>query len=108
MQPLSTILPDEDLQRKRQKYKHLTVLKVDKQAFMNRLHALSYEPNADKMVLKSTQEIIDFLECQIQTIMTEIFTIDDIEFKRIENLMMQVVGIGKASFCYINYCHQWV
>jgi transposase len=97
MQPLATTLPDENLQQKRQKYKHLTALKVDKQAFMNRLHALSYDPNADQMVVKSTQEIIDFLECQIQIILTEIFTIDDQEFKRIENLMTQVVGIGKAS-----------
>lgn len=97
MCPEITVLPDEKLAQKRQKYKHLAILKADKHAFSNRLHALSYQPNADKSVLKSTQEIITFLEVQIQSIQQEVFTIDDDESKRIEELMLSVVGIGKAS-----------
>lgn len=97
MQPPLSILPDEKLSQKRQKYKYLAVLKADKRAFLNRLHALSYDTKADKIVLKSTQEIIVFLNQQIQTIEGELFTIDDDESKRIMQLMTSVVGIGELS-----------
>lgn len=97
MRPEITVLADEKLAQKRQKHKHLAILKADKHAFSNRLHALNYDPNADKTVLKSTQEIITFLESQIQSIQQEVFTIDDDESQRVEDLMTSVVGIGKTS-----------
>jgi transposase len=97
MTPTQTILPDVNLQQKRQKYKYFSSLKADKQAFINRIHALSYDPNADKFVLKSIQEMMFFLDTQITEINRLLFTIDDQEFKRIEKLMMHVVGIGKVS-----------
>ena len=97
MNPDTTVLADEKITQKRQKHKHLAILKADKHAFSNRLHALSYEPNADKTVLRSTEEIIAFLDNQIQSIQEEVFTIDDAESQRIQDLMTSVVGIGKTS-----------
>ena len=97
MTPLQTIVADESLHQKRQKYKHLSALKANKQAFGNRMHALSYDPMADKTVVDSIDEIIDFLDLQIQKIHQELFTIDDDEFDRIQKIMTQVTGIGIAS-----------
>ena len=97
MTPIQTVTADESLHQKRQKYKHLSSLKANKQTFSNKMHALSYDPLADKTVTDSTLEIIDFLELQIQKIHQELFTIGDDEFNRIEKLMLQVTGIGKAS-----------
>jgi transposase len=97
MTPVQTIIADESLHQKRQKYKHLSTLKANKQSFSNRIHSLSYDPLADKSVIESTNEIIDFLDLQIQKIHQELFTIDDEEFDKIEKLMTQVTGIGKAS-----------
>jgi transposase len=97
IQPVLTILPDEKLSQKRQQYKHLAVLKHDRQAFSNRLHALSFDSKADKFVLASTHEITTFLEQQIQIIEQQIFTIDDNEAERIMKLMMSVSGIGEQS-----------
>lgn len=97
IKPVLTVLPDEELSQKRQQYKHLAVLKHDKQAFSNRLHALSFDSKADKFVLQSTHDMIDFIEQQIQIIEQQIFTIDDIEAERILKLMLSVVGIGQKS-----------
>jgi transposase len=97
MNPEITVLASVELTQKRQKYKHLAILKADKHAFSNRLHALSYDPNADQTVVKSTQEVIDFLELQIMSIQQEVFTIGEDDFKRIYELMTSVVGIGDAS-----------
>lgn len=97
MTPQPTVIADKSLQQKRQKYKYLSCLKSDKQAFSNRLHALNYDPNADKIVQKSIESMIDFLEVQITEITAYLFTIDDTEFKRIEKLMTKVVGIGTES-----------
>lgn len=97
MNPELTVLASVELMQKRQKYKHLAILKADKHAFSNRFHALSYDPNADQTVIKSTQEVIDFLELQIRTIQQEVFTIGEDDFKRIYELMTSVVGIGDAS-----------
>lgn len=97
MTPIQTVIADETLQVKRQKYKYVSSLKSDKQAFVNRLHALSYDPKADKIVQQSIESMIDFLDVQITQINAHLFTIDDHEFKRIEKLMTKVVGIGKES-----------
>jgi hypothetical protein len=64
MTPFQTIIADEALQQKRQKYKYVSALRSDKQAFTNRLHALNYDPNADKIVQKSLEAMIEFLETQ--------------------------------------------
>lgn len=87
MQPVLTILPDEKLHQKQQQYKHLAILRQDKRNFINRLHALNYDSKADKIVLKSTQDMIDFLETQIQLLEQQIYTIDDQEANRILKLM---------------------
>jgi transposase len=97
MTPIQTLIADESLHQKRQKYKHLSALKANKQSFNNRIHSLSYDPMADKTVVESTHEIIDFLDLQIQKIHQELFTIDDDEFDRIQQLMTNVTGIGVAS-----------
>jgi transposase len=97
MQPTATTLPDEKLEQKRQKYKYLSALKIDRQAFSNRMHALTYYPNPDPVVIKSMTETIEFLAVQIQKIVDELYTIDSTESQRLEKLMTNVVGIGKAS-----------
>jgi|JI10StandDraft_1071094.scaffolds.fasta_scaffold183274_2 transposase len=97
MQPEATALPDVSLEQKRQKYKYLATLKAEKQAFTNRLDALSYLPNADKIVQNSLQETITFFDLQIQTLSAEVFTLDEDDFKRIYDLMTQVVGIGNTT-----------
>ena len=75
MTPQQTIIADKVLQQKRQKYKYLSSLRADRQAFVNRLHALNYDPNADKIVQKSIESMIDFLELQIAEISAYLFTI---------------------------------
>jgi transposase len=97
MQPAQTVLADVNLEQKRQKYKHLALLKSEKQAFNNRLEALKYLPNADKTVKDSLLQTITFFEEQIQILTQDVFTLDDDEFKRIYQLMTQVVGIGQTT-----------
>jgi len=97
MQPEQTVLPDVKLDQKRQKYKYLATLKAEKQAFTNRLDALSYLPNADKTIKESLMNTVEFFDTQIQTITQEVFTLDDDNFRRIYDLMIQVVGIGKIT-----------
>ena len=97
MQPAPTVLADESLVQKRQKYKHLAILKAEKQAFSNRLHALSYLPNPSQIVQESTTSIIAFFEQEIQKLTQEVFTLDDDDFERILKIMTQVVGIGQIT-----------
>jgi transposase len=97
MQPAGSVLPDGELNLKRQKYKHLSLLKAEKQAFVNRLNALNFHPNADAIVKDSLAQTITFFEAQIQLLTQDVFTLDDDEFERIFKQMTQVVGIGKTT-----------
>ena len=97
MPPALTVLADESLVQKRQKYKHLAVVKVEKQAFSNRLQALSYLPNPSQIVQESTTSIMAFFEQEIQKLTQEVFTLDDDDFERILKIITQVVGIGQTT-----------
>ena len=97
MNPDITQIQDVSLHQKRQKYIYLSSLKTDKQAFENRKHALLFDPRAAKSVLDSIENVLTTFDQEIQSLQSEIFTIDDQQNQRLHDLMTSVVGIGPAS-----------
>ena len=99
MQPEATELPDEELHRKKMKFKHLSLLKDDLRAYENRLHSIGFDPRSDASVKQSIENTILFFQTQISDLEEEIFKEDggEPDFTRIEKMMRTVKGIGKES-----------
>ncbi|MCU0338752.1 MAG: transposase [Spirosomaceae bacterium] len=85
-QPLNTAIVDESIHQKRQTYQYFITLKSEKQAFSNRLHALSFDP-----------KMIQTLQDEIVLLQSQIYNIDEHENQRLQALITSVVGIGQAS-----------
>ncbi|RYU91750.1 transposase [Emticicia agri] len=96
-QPAPTSIEDEHLHHLRQKRKHLSTLMTQKQAYENQLHALSFDPRADKLVIESLELLQMTLQIQITKFKEELFTLDDDQHKHLFGLIKSVVGIGDAS-----------
>lgn len=86
---------------KKQLFKHLTVLKDQKRAFANRLHALDYHPQACPHVVASTQAMIAYFEQQIQDTEALLFKDntdeDNPTQQQMKERILSVVGIGEKS-----------
>jgi transposase len=96
-QPAPTSIESEHLHHLRQKRKHLSTLMTQKQAYDNQLHALSFDPRADKLVIQSLQLLQVTLQMQITKFKEELFTLDDDQHKHLLGLIKSVVGIGDTS-----------
>jgi len=96
-QPLTTAIVDESIHQKRQTYQYFITLKSEKQAFNNRLHALSFDPKAAPKVVESIEKMIQTLQDEIVLLQSQIYNIDEDENQRLQALITSVVGIGQAS-----------
>lgn len=96
-QPAPTSIENEHLHHLRQKRKHLSSLMSQKQAYENQLHALSFDPRADKLVIQSLELLQMTLQIQITKFKEDLFTLDDDQHKQLMGLIKSVVGIGDTS-----------
>lgn len=96
-QPAPTSIESEQLHHLRQKRKHLSSLMSQKQAYDNQLHALAFDPRADKLVIQSLELLQLTLQMQVTKFKEELFTLDDDQHKHLMGLIKSVVGIGDTS-----------
>ena len=99
MQPEATLVEDEILHRKRQKFKHLSLLKSELGSYQNRLHALGFDPIADELVKQSIESVIVCFQTQIEALNKELFndSDDNLDYKHMEKLLTSIKGIGQVS-----------
>lgn len=97
MQPAPSVMAQEALHHLRQGHQHLANLRVQRQAVLNRLHALSYDPRASAKVQASLQESLAHYQAQIESFEEELQQGSQQELGRIAQQMQRVNGIGPAS-----------
>jgi transposase len=88
---------DGQLHQLRQKRKHLSSLLSQRQAITNQLHALSFDPRVDPKVQDSLQMLQTTLDIQIEAFEGELYNLDDQEYQKIYQQLIQIKGIGPAS-----------
>jgi transposase len=97
LQPERRVVVNEQLHNLRQKRQHLSSLMTQKQAIENQLHALDFDPRADKMVVQSLQMLQTVLHTQIEQFKKELYDLNDDEYGQIYQKLIQIKGIGPAS-----------
>lgn len=95
--PERTMIVNEQLHQQRQKRHHLSSLITQKQAIENQIHALDYDPRADKTVRESLETIQSLLATQIESFKKDVYHLDDDQFGQIYQKLIQIKGIGPAS-----------
>lgn len=95
--PEKTIIEDEQIHHLRQKRKHLSSLMAQKQAINNQLHALSFDPRADPLVVESLELLGQTFDLQITKFKDELYNVDEQQYKKLFELITSVIGIGEAS-----------
>lgn len=97
LQPEISVATDEKLHELRQKRQHLSSLMKQKQVIDNQLHALEYDPRATPMVKDSLLMLQNLLNEQIEKFKSDLYHLDDDEYKTIYNQLIQIDGIGDAT-----------
>lgn len=98
MNPTPTVLDSEEIRHKKQMFKYLNDLKSDLGAYQNRLHALEYDPRANKRVKESIEQVINALKTQIESAEQEIYgDSGGQDWSELENLLQTITGIGTKS-----------
>lgn len=97
LQPDPTQLAPESLHQLRQAQRYLHELRVQYQAATNRLHALSYDPRADRRIGSSLELIASTLQAQIAQFEADQDQLSQQELTQLQGRMQRVKGIGPAS-----------
>lgn len=98
MKPATSVLETPVVTHRRQLFKHLALLKQEKQSYQNRLHALSFDPDANALIQQSIQQALAFYDQQVTTLEAELFKDnDDQHLSELEEKIQTIVGIGPKS-----------
>lgn len=97
MQPEPTELADQQLHQKRQLYRHYNSLRSQKQVISNQLHALSFDPRANRNVLASLNNLADFYQTQLEDFDKQLFDVNPDDFESIKQKLMTIKGIGEVA-----------
>lgn len=97
IRPQVSTLCSEQMHQLRQKRKHLQDLQRQLQATNNRLHALSYDERAAKIVVEDLQDIKQLYEQKIEKFKQEICTMTDDELQSIRQKLQTITGVGQVT-----------
>ncbi|MEZ4851059.1 MAG: IS110 family transposase [Bacteroidia bacterium] len=97
MDPPLYQMPSKELIALKQKRALLRQLKKQKQALKNLLHSLSVHPYKDVSTEEMTQQTLDQLNVQIETVEESMGKILGEEYKETEKLVSSVKGIGQKT-----------
>lgn len=97
IKPSISTTTNEQLHELRQKRHHLSSLLKQKQVIDNQLHAIEFDPRAASMVKESLLDLRNLLDQQIEKFKSDIFHLDDDEYKKIYDQLIQIPGVGESS-----------
>ena len=95
--PQVSKIVDERLHQLRQKRNHLSSLIAQNQLVSNQLHAMQFDPRADKMVEQSLYTIQQIIQTQIDSFKAELYNLNDADYQKIYKQLIGITGIGPAS-----------
>ena len=95
--PQISEIADQQLHQLRQKRNHLSSLIAQNQLVSNQLHALEFDPRADKMVKESLHTVQQIIQIQIDTFKAELYNLNDADYQKIYQQLIGITGIGPAS-----------
>lgn len=95
--PQVSEIVDEKLHQLRQKRNHLSSLIAQNQVISNQLHALGFDPRADKMVKESLETVQQIIQTQMDSFKDELYNLNDDDYQKIYKQLIGITGIGPAS-----------